>query len=281
MRVLMVYWRNRTPVCWHCGSFDVWHHRAINKIHTCLGQGSYPPFTWPTLNHFRNWFQTVLMLAHSHGHWALWSITSRRSCLWSKMAATTELVIMFICFAMMWRRWPIRTCASRRRRRMVLLRRQLQAFNDCERATCIKIVSAIVANRIIGSMLQRRSLWIRNWSQAFTDITASWDDLEWKINFWVNYLCTSLGANLLHSTVVCVPISVEKRIAIALWRLGTNVEYRTISHLFGVGILTACIIVREVCKSIVHVLSQKYIKIPTGPQAMDVVRGFEERWHFP
>ena len=58
-------------------------------------------------------------------------------------------------------------------------------------------------------------------------------------------------------------------------------EYRTISHLFGVGISTACIIVHEVCKSIVHVLSQKYIKIHTGPQAMDVVRGFEKTWDFP
>ena len=57
--------------------------------------------------------------------------------------------------------------------------------------------------------------------------------------------------------------------------------YRTISHLFGVGISTSFIIVRKVCKSIVHVLSQKYIKIPTGPQAMDIVRGFEERRDFP
>ena len=74
---------------------------------------------------------------------------------------------------------------------------------------------------------------------------------------------------------MCVPISVEKRIANALWRLGTNVEYRTISHLFGVSISTVCIIVHEVCKS------KKYIKIPTGPQAMGIVRGFEERWDFP
>ena len=48
-------------------------------------------------------------------------------------------------------------------------------------------------------------------------------------------------------------ISVEKRMAIALWRLGTNVEYRTISHFLGVGISTACIIVHEVCKVIVTV----------------------------
>ena len=47
-------------------------------------------------------------------------------------------------------------------------------------------------------------------------------------------------------------------------------EYRTISHLFGISISTVCIIVHEVCKS------KKYIKIPTGPQAMGIVRGFED-----
>ena len=170
--------------------------------------------------------------------------------------------------------------ACRRRKRMVLLRRRLQAFYDCEEDDLCEIVSAIDANPIIGSPLQHWLVWIRNRCQAFTDITASWDDLKWKINFRVNraafrYLCTSLSANLQRSTVVCVPISVEKRIANALWRLGTNVEYRTISHLFGVSISTVCIIVHEVCKS------KKYIKIPTGPQAMGIVRGFEERWDFP
>ena len=76
-------------------------------------------------------------------------------------------------------------------------------------------------------------------------------------------------------------IPVEKRVAITLWRLGTNVEYRTISHLFGVGVSTACVIVHDVCKSIVDVLLRKYIKIPTGNQAMEIVRGFESTWNFP
>ena len=54
----------------------------------------------------------------------------------------------------------------------------------------------------------------------------------------------------------------EKRIAIVLWRLGTNVEYRTISRLFGVGMSTACNNVYEVCKAVVDSLLNKYISIP-------------------
>ena len=29
------------------------------------------------------------------------------------------------------------------------------------------------------------------------------------------------------------------------------------------------------------VLLKRYITIPTGPQAMDIVRGFEQQWGFP
>ena len=40
-------------------------------------------------------------------------------------------------------------------------------------------------------------------------------------------------------------------------------------------------IVHDVCKAIVDVLSTKYIKIPTGNHAMDIVCGFEATWGFP
>jgi transposase len=47
--------------------------------------------------------------------------------------------------------------------------------------------------------------------------------------------------------VVRRPLNVEQRVAITLWRLGTNLEYRSISHLFGVGLSTVCVVVHEVC----------------------------------
>ena len=131
-------------------------------------------------------------------------------------------------------------------------------------------MAALVADRIVRSTMQRRVLWVRNRSQSFTSVITSWDDLEWKRNFRVNrttfqYLCTELSVKLQHSSTVRAAVSVETRVAIALWRLGTNVEYRTISHLFGVGISTACVIVHEVCRAIVDVLLKRYIRIPTGP----------------
>ena len=69
--------------------------------------------------------------------------------------------------------------------------------------------------------------------------------------------------------------------AITIWWLGTNVEYRTISYLFGVGISTACNIICKVCKAILDSPFHKCIKTPVGNEAKDIVRGFEEKWSFP
>ena len=39
--------------------------------------------------------------------------------------------------------------------------------------------------------------------------------------------------------------------AITLWRLGTNIEYRSLSHPFGVDLSTVCVAVSDVCSVIV------------------------------
>ena len=76
-------------------------------------------------------------------------------------------------------------------------------------------------------------------------------------------------------------ISVEKRIAITLWRLATNGDYRSIGHLFGVSRGTVCIIVKEVCLAIVGSLLTLYVKMPSGDELEEVVDGFETKWGFP
>ena len=57
-------------------------------------------------------------------------------------------------------------------------------------------------------------------------------------------------------------ISVEHRVAITLWRLATNIDLRTLGHLFGVGKSTCCVIVQETCLAIKETLMAKKIQIP-------------------
>ena len=63
---------------------------------------------------------------------------------------------------------------------MVAILRRLQAFYDQQEKDLREIMIALIADQIICSMMQRWVLWIKNRRQSFTNITASWDVLEWK-----------------------------------------------------------------------------------------------------
>jgi hypothetical protein len=89
-------------------------------------------------------------------------------------------------------------------------------------------------------------------------------------------LCRDLRPLLLRKvTRFRRPVSVMKRVAVALWRLSGTAEYRTIAHLFGIGRSTAHQVTREVCNAIVELLFYSYIRLPTGRELEESIEGFE------
>ncbi|XP_070549934.1 uncharacterized protein [Ptychodera flava] len=76
-------------------------------------------------------------------------------------------------------------------------------------------------------------------------------------------------------------VTVEMRLAITLWRLSTNCEYRTIGHLFGVARSTACSIFQETCQKINEEFLKEIIRFPSGNELERVVDSFQQRWGFP
>ena len=78
-------------------------------------------------------------------------------------------------------------------------------------------------------------------------------------------------------------ISVEVRVAITIWRLGTNIEYHTIAALFRLGRSTACKIVLDTCEVIARHLMRKYmyVRIPQNESLREIIDGFQCRWGFP
>ena len=52
----------------------------------------------------------------------------------------------------------------------------------------------------------------------------------------------------------------KKRVAIALFALGSAAEYRVIAEWFGVGKATVCLIVLELCNEVWEALSEIHIK---------------------
>ena len=92
---------------------------------------------------------------------------------------------------------------------------------------------------------------------------------------------TSLCILLLQVTQLRKPVSVEERVAVTIWKLATNTEYRTLASLFGLGRSTVGKIIVETSHAISTHLLPQYVKIPDGDKLKDIVEGFETCWGFP
>ena len=73
----------------------------------------------------------------------------------------------------------------------------------------------------------------------------------------------------------------EERVAVTIWKLATNVEYRTLSALFGLGRSTVGQIVLETSHAIATHLLPQYVQIPQEENLREVIEGFETCWGFP
>lgn len=69
---------------------------------------------------------------------------------------------------------------------------------------------------------------------------------------------------------LCVPV--KKRIAIALWKLATGSEYRSVSQLFGVGVST----VFNFCNAVTTALQPVHIKFPDSMKLKEMSDVFEK-----
>ncbi|XP_034057701.1 protein ALP1-like isoform X2 [Gymnodraco acuticeps] len=78
---------------------------------------------------------------------------------------------------------------------------------------------------------------------------------------------------------LCIPN--KKRVAIALWKLATGGEYRTISHFFGVGQSTVCLCVQDFCRATMEVLLPLHITFPDVEKLVEMATFFNRRWRAP
>lgn len=175
-----------------------------------------------------------------------------------------------------------------RLRRGIEDQRQMFRLQRLRRRRVLTFQAAFLASvNLKRSSLSSRQVWAKERSTSFLETTVRfWSEEEFKGNFRVSratfaYLCSELTPRLQKSHFIRRPLSVEQRVAIALWRLGTNIEYRSIGHLFGVGLATVFCVVREFCEAVVEILLPHYINIPTGVHLQEIVDGFNSKWGFP
>ncbi|XP_025061758.1 protein ANTAGONIST OF LIKE HETEROCHROMATIN PROTEIN 1-like [Alligator sinensis] len=124
-----------------------------------------------------------------------------------------------------------------------------------------------------------RQFWVREKSGDWWErvVLQTWDDRHWLENFRMTKatfleICMELTPELWRRTTnMRLPLTVEKRVAIAIWKLANPNCHRSVSNQFGVGKSTAGSAVREVCAAIKKVLGPRFLRL-SDPQ--EVIDGF-------
>ncbi|XP_028290540.1 protein ALP1-like [Gouania willdenowi] len=174
-------------------------------------------------------------------------------------------------------------CARRRFavNRAARVQRFLRRQQETRRA-----FEALMAN--YNSPPAKRTVWIQHRSSMWWEhVTTNWTDYEFQLNFRMRkttfrQLCDILKPHLSRQlTTFRKPLPVEQRVAICIWRLATNMEYRTISHLFGIGQSTAVTITNHVASVIVDQMLPRYIKKPSEDEFKVIIQEFRDQWGFP
>ena len=121
-------------------------------------------------------------------------------------------------------------------------------------------------------LLKTRSVWQLGREEKWFDNMwkhrhSSDFQLRWKFDFRMNGLNFEKLVDLVslrlekHDTQMRRAIPIERRVAVALWRLSTGNSFHTASKTFAIGKSTAVTITREVCAEIFR-LSPQFIKFP-------------------
>ena len=98
----------------------------------------------------------------------------------------------------------------------------------------------------------------------------------------LTYICHELAPHISKQpTTMREPIALERRVAVTIWRLGTNVEYRTLGEFFGLGDSTVGKTVHETCEAIAQHLLQPYVRYPGDQTLTQIIHCFDAKSGFP
>ena len=140
-----------------------------------------------------------------------------------------------------------------------------------------------------SGQLTTGKLWCKQRSKHWWNgvLSGCYGDDWWRENLRMTretfyFVCDKLRPLISRTaTRMRLPVSVEMRVAITIWKLGTNIEYRTLGALCGLGRSTVGELVLDTCSFIVCHLMPAYVRVPDHHDLKVVMDGFENRWGFP
>nr|XP_060615329.1 uncharacterized protein LOC132765152 [Anolis sagrei ordinatus] len=147
--------------------------------------------------------------------------------------------------------------------------------------SCLFQSPAVLAGLIDELYIMERAFWVQPGRSEWWEkvVLPHWGDPLWQENFRMSRrtfmeLCDMLRPVLERQTTnMRAPITVEKQLAIAIWKLATPDSYRSVAECFGVGRSTVSRIVMEVCQALYDVCH--HVVHLTHPH--EVMKGFASK----
>ncbi|KAG6939890.1 hypothetical protein G0U57_020772, partial [Chelydra serpentina] len=156
-----------------------------------------------------------------------------------------------------------------RARRQQKLREDMNSERgtDLSQSTGPQPVEIMVAMRHVDPV--ERRFWARETSTDWWDriVLHVWDESQWLRNFRMRKgtfleLCELLSPALKRQdTRMRAALTIQKGVAIALWKLATPDSYRSVANQFGVGKSTVGVAVMQVAHAIVDLLLSKVVTL--------------------
>lgn len=170
-----------------------------------------------------------------------------------------------------------RRAAAARRRRFRRLKRYVQILNLAKLDHLERVRKR-----------NPRRWWVRPRAhpQWFKDETPLWPDDKWVETFRMTKASFYKLVNLLEphiskqDTPFRAAVPPDERLAIALFRLTTNMYFRNIADQFGRGKATCVQATNEVVTAICK-LKNRFIRWPRGDELRDIINGFDELSNHP
>lgn len=137
-------------------------------------------------------------------------------------------------------------------------------------------------------MRRRPKVWFypRN-SDWWENTAASFTDDRWLQHFRVSretfsHLCTTLKPQLKRQDTayrLCIPL--QKRVALALYKLANPCDYKTVADLFAVGVASVCRCVHEFCTAVIEVHKPKLVVTPKHCELLEMADYFYHTYGIP
>lgn len=172
-----------------------------------------------------------------------------------------------------------RMSAQRIRKRQMQLRLQyIQRLADIQNQFLMQIPRPV--QKRVWREVRDSDFWDVQVQKEFTN--KEWLETFRMSKITFKRLCEKLKYDLTPKcSHVRKPISLEKRVAMSLYKLASGAEYRIVSELFGVARSTVCRFVRMFCEVLTNKHLDREITMPTKREALEIVQGFESLSNLP